>query len=112
MQNYDIMAIAEWYPNTMDYLQPEEGNCLSHAVCYDSVALMPLIQTNRVLFSDGDDTANRTGHDMDDDGSPAELFIRLFTTTFVLAVEFRRDDAMSGEDQWTSCRQFNLCDIG
>ena len=73
MQNYDIMAIAEWYPNTMDYLQPEEGNCLSHAVCYDSVALMPLIRTNRVLFSDGDDTANRTGHDRDDDGSPAGL---------------------------------------
>ena len=39
MQKYDIMDIAEWYPNTMDYLQPEEGNCLSHAVCYDSVAL-------------------------------------------------------------------------
>ena len=73
----DIMDIAEWYPNTMDYLQPEEGNCLSrgvtwcHVVCYDSVALMPLIRTNRVLFSDGDDTANRTGHDRDDDGSPA-----------------------------------------
>ena len=57
----------------MDYLQPEEGNCLSHAVCYDSVALMPLIRIYRVLFSDGDDTANRTGHDRDDDGSPAEL---------------------------------------
>ena len=31
MQIYDIMDIAEWYPNTMDCLQPEEGNCLSHA---------------------------------------------------------------------------------
>ena len=73
MQIYDIMDIAEWYPNTMDCLQPEESNCLSHAVCYDSVALMPLIQTNRALFSDGDDTANRTGHDRDDGGSPDGL---------------------------------------
>ena len=73
MQRYDIMGIAEWYPNTMDCLQPEEGNCLSHAVCYDSVALMPLLQTNRVLFSDGGDTAGRSGHDRDDDGSQAGL---------------------------------------
>ena len=73
MSIYDIMDIAEWYPNTMDCLQPEEGNCLSHAVCYDSVALMPLIQTNRVLFSDGGDTAARSGHDRDDGGSPAGL---------------------------------------
>ena len=73
MQIYDIMYIAEWYPNTMDCLQPEEGNCLPHAVCYDSVALMPLIQTNRVLFSNGGDTADRSGHDSDDGGSPAGL---------------------------------------
>ena len=71
----DIMDIAEWYPITTDCLQPEKGNCLSHAVCDDSVALMPLIQTSRT--------------------------IRLFTTVFVLAVEFTRDDAMSGGDQGT-----------
>ena len=58
----------------MDYPQPEEGNCLSHTVCCDSVALMPLIRTNRALFSDGGDTAGISGHDRDDDGSPAELF--------------------------------------
>ena len=57
MQIYDIMDIIEWYPITMDCLQPEEGNRLSHAVCDDSVALMPLIQINRALFSDGGDTA-------------------------------------------------------
>ena len=67
------MAIAELYLNTMDYLQTEEVDCLSHAVCYDSVALMPLIWINRVLFSDGDDMANRTEHDRDYDGSPAGL---------------------------------------
>ena len=73
MQNYDNMAIAELYPNTMDYLQTEEVDCLSQAVCYDSAALMPLIRINRVLFSDGDDTANRTEYDRDYDGSPAGL---------------------------------------
>ena len=49
------------------------GNCWSHAVCDDSVALMPLIQINRVLLSDGGDTAGRSGHDRDDGGSPAGL---------------------------------------
>ena len=39
----------------------------------DSVALMPLIQINRALFSDGGDTAGRSGHDRDDGGSPAGL---------------------------------------
>ena len=65
MQIYDIMDIAEWYPITTDCLQPEEVNCLSHAVCDDSVALMPLIQINRALFSNGGDTAGRSGHDRD-----------------------------------------------
>ena len=46
---------------------------MSHAVCDDSVALMPLIQINRALFSDGGDTAGRSGHDRDDGGSPAGL---------------------------------------
>ena len=72
-QMCDIMVSAEWYPITKDCLQPEKGNCLSHAVCDDSVALMPLIQINRALFSDGGDTADRSGHDSDDDGSPAGL---------------------------------------
>ena len=72
-QMCDIMDIAEWYPITMDCLQPEKGNCLSHAVCDDSVALMPLIQINRTLFSDGGDSAGGSGHDSDDDGSPAGL---------------------------------------
>ena len=57
----------------MDYLQTEEVDCLSHAVCYDSIGLMRLIRINRVLFSDGDDMANRTEHDRDYDGSPAGL---------------------------------------
>ena len=43
MQIQDIMDIAEWHPITTDCLQPETGNCLSHAVCDDSVALMPLL---------------------------------------------------------------------
>ena len=72
-QRCDIMDIAEWYPITTNYLQPEKGNCLSHAVCDDSVALMPLIQINMALFSDSGDTAGRSGHDSDDDGSPAGL---------------------------------------
>ena len=73
MQTYNIMDMTEWYPATMDCLQPEEGNCLSHAVCDDSLALMPLIQINRALFSDGGDTAGRSGHDRDDGRSPAGL---------------------------------------
>ena len=72
-QMCDIMDIAEWYPITTDCLQPEKGNCLSHAVCDDSVALMPLIQITRVLFSDGGDTAGGSGHDSDDGGSPVGL---------------------------------------
>ena len=73
MQNYDNTAIAGLYPKTMDCLQTEEVYCLPHAVCYDSVCLMPLIRINMFLFSDGDDTANRTEHDRDYDGSPAGL---------------------------------------
>ena len=61
------------YPITTDCLQPEKGNCLSHAVCDDSVALMPLLQINRALFSDDGDTAGRSGHNRDDGGSPARL---------------------------------------
>ena len=66
LQIYDNMDIA-------DCLQAENGNCLSHAVCDDSVTLMPLIQFIRALFSDGGDTAGRSGHDSDEDGSPAGL---------------------------------------
>ena len=73
MQNNDNTAIAGLYPKTMDCLQTEEVNCLPHAVCYDSVCLMPLIRINMFLFSDGDDTANRTEYDKDYDGSPAGL---------------------------------------
>ena len=40
---YDIRDIAECSPITSDCPQPEKGNCLSHAVCDDSVALMSLI---------------------------------------------------------------------
>ena len=50
-----------------DCLQPEKGNYLSHAVCDDSVALMPLLQIIRALFSGGGDTAGRSGHNSDDD---------------------------------------------
>ena len=70
---YEIRDIAECSPITSDCPQPEKGNCLSLAVCDDSVALMPLIQINRVLFSDDVDTAGRSGHDTDDGGSPAGL---------------------------------------
>ena len=73
MPIWDIMDIAEWYPSSTDCLQPNEGNCLSHAECYDGVALMPLIQTNRVLFSNDGDTAGRRGVNRDDGGSPAGL---------------------------------------
>ena len=52
-----------------DCLQPENGNCWSHAVCDDNVALMPLIQFIRALFSDGGDTAGRSGHDSDEVGT-------------------------------------------
>ena len=57
----------------MDCLQTEEVNCLPHAVCCDSVCLMPLIWISTFLFSDGDDTANRTEYDKYYDGSPAGL---------------------------------------
>ena len=73
MQNNDNTAIAGLYPKTMDCLQTEEVNCLPHAVRYDSVCLMPLIWINMFLFSDGDDTANRTEYDKDYDGSPVGL---------------------------------------
>ena len=73
IQKYDNMAITGLYPKTMDCLQTEEVDCLSHMVCCDSVGLMPLIRINRFLFSDGDDTANRTEYDRDYDGSPAGL---------------------------------------
>ena len=72
MRKYDIRDIAECSPITLDCPQPEKGNCLSHAVC-DSVALMPLIQINRALFSDDGDTAGRSGHDTDDGRSPGGL---------------------------------------
>ena len=92
LQIYDNMDIA-------DCLQPEKGNCLSHAVCDDSVALMPLIQINRALFSDGGDTAGRSGHDSDDDGSPAGLLGYLPRCLYW--PWSTRDDAMSGRDQVT-----------
>ena len=66
LQIYDNMDIA-------DCLHAENDNCLLHAVCDDSVTLMPLIQFIRALFSDGGDTAGRSGHDSDEDGSPAGL---------------------------------------
>ena len=66
LQIYDNMVIT-------DCLHAENSNCLSHAVCDDSVTLMPLIQFIRALFSDGGDTAGRSGHDSDEDGSPAGL---------------------------------------
>ena len=109
MRKYDSRDIAECSPITSDCLQPEKGNCLSHAVCDDSVALTPLIQIIRALFSDDGDTAGRSGRDTDDGGSPGWT-IRLFTMVFVLAVEFTRDDAMSGEDQGTVRKHINLCD--
>ena len=73
MQKYDNTAIAGLDPKTMDCLQTEEVDCLSHAVCYDSVCLMPLIRINMFLFSDGDDMANRIEYDKDYDGFPAGL---------------------------------------
>ena len=73
MRQTDSRDVAECSPITSDCLQPEKGNCLSHAVCDDSVALKPLIQIIRALFSDDGDTTGRSGHDTDDGGSPAGL---------------------------------------
>ena len=73
MRKYDSRDVAECSPITSDCLQPEKGNCLSHAVCDDSVALKPLIQIIRTLFSDDGDTTGRSGHDTDDGRSPAGL---------------------------------------
>ena len=56
MHNYDNMAIAGLYPKTMDCLQTEEVDCLSHAVCSDSVCLIngPLVDTlPRMTLNDG-----------------------------------------------------------
>ena len=49
MQNYDNLAIAGLYPTTMDCLKTEEMDCLSHAVCYDSICLMLLIRIQQVF---------------------------------------------------------------
>ena len=72
MRQTDSRDVAEC-SITSDCLQPEKGNCLPHAVCDDSVALKPLIQIIRALFSDDGDTTGRSGHDTDDGGSPAGL---------------------------------------
>ena len=60
-------------PGGLNCRQTEDMDCLPHAVCYDCVCLMPLIRITMPLFSDGDETANRTGYDRDYDGSPAGL---------------------------------------
>ena len=60
----------------------------------------PIDALNRALFSDGGDTAGRSGHDRA--RRVPSRTIGLFTTVFVLAVKFTRDDAMSGEDQGPS----------
>ena len=73
MRQNDSQDVAECSPITSDCLQPEKGNCLSHALCDDSVALKPLIQIIKALFSDDGDTTVRSGHDTDDGGSPAGL---------------------------------------
>ena len=73
MRQTDSRDVAECSPITSDCLQPEKGNCLSHAVCDDSVVLKFLIQIIRALFSDDGDTTGRNGHDTDDGGSPAGL---------------------------------------
>ena len=52
---------------------PPTTSTATHAVCYDCVCLMPLIQITMFLFSDGDETANRTGYDRDYHSSPAGL---------------------------------------
>ena len=104
MRQTDSRDFAECSPITSDCLQPEKGNCLSHTVC--DVALKPLIQIIRALFSDDGDMTGRGRHDKDDGG----WTIRLFTMVFVLAAEFTRDDAMSGEDQGTVRKHINPCD--
>ena len=73
MRQTDSRDVAESSPITSDCLQPEKGNCLSHAVYDDSVALKPLIQVIRALFSDDGDMTGRSGLDTDDGGSPAGL---------------------------------------
>ena len=51
MRQTDSRDVAECSPITSNCLQPEKGNCLSQAVCDDSVVLKPLIQTLSGLCS-------------------------------------------------------------
>ena len=71
MRQTDSRDFAECSHITSDCLQPEKGNCLSHTVCDDSVALKPLIQIIRALLSDDGDMTGRGRHDTDDGGSPS-----------------------------------------
>ena len=73
IQNNANTPIPGLHPKIMNCRQTEDVDCLPHAVCYDCVCLMPLIQITMILFSDGDETANRTGYDRDYHSSPAGL---------------------------------------
>ena len=57
------------YPALINCRQTEDMDCLTHAVCYDCICLMPLIRSTIPLFSDGDGTVAITGYDGDYDGS-------------------------------------------
>ena len=65
-----------WILQTGILLQRIASSKKKAIVChtrYVMIALMPWTQINRALFSDGGDTAGRSGHDRDDGGSPAGL---------------------------------------
>ena len=76
MEDYIGIAILSFIQNPIwprDISYPVLMNCLTHAVCDDCICLMPLLQSNVPLFSDGDGTVAITEYDEAYDGSPAGL---------------------------------------
>ena len=63
------------YPALLICRQTEDMDCLTHAVCYDCICLMPLIRSTIPLLSEGDGMVSITGYDGGYDGSPAGLLV-------------------------------------
>ena len=61
------------YPALISCWQTKDMDCLTHAVCYDSICLMLLLRSTITLFSAGEGTVAITGYDGGYDGSPAGL---------------------------------------
>ena len=72
---------------------------------------MLLIRSTITLFSEGDRTVAITGYDGGLWRVPSWT-VRLFTSVFVLAVGYERDDATSDEDQWPGLRHIGPQDNG